>query len=169
MNQCRIPMAQDLHLTNAAQKQNKKNHHMRTIGILVIAALFFAGCKKSEKLPTLDGPGKNVKTIEFSVTTDSLNFTIPIEALSGATEITAKGKITTSLSPECSSYVVLSVGDSVVWHSSFMEASVDFSTSDIRNLVRSTGVDCKLEFFNLTDVHGPFKCAGFFIVTYYGK
>ena len=138
---------------------------MRTIGLLLVV-LCFVGCKKSQELPNRDVPSKNIKTTEFSVTSDSLKFTIPFEVLSGAKEITAKGKLTTSLSPEYSSYVILSIGDSVVWHSSFMEPTVDFCTKDLKNLVRASGIDCTLEFYNISNVHGPFKCAGSIVFTY---
>ena len=139
---------------------------MKTIGILLIAAVCFVGCKKSQELPDRDADSKNVKTTEFTVTSDSLKFTIPIDVLAGAKEITVRGKLTTSLSPEYSSYVILSVGDSVVWHSSFMESTVDFCTKDLRSLLTGKGIDCKLEFSNIASVHGPFKCAGLIVISY---
>ncbi len=139
---------------------------MKTIGILLISILFFAGCKKSQVLPNVDVPSQNIKTTEFSVTSDSLKFTIPFDVISGAKEIKARGKLTTSLSPEYSSYVILSVGDSVVWHSSFMESSVDFCTKDLKSLLTAKGIDCKLEFYNIASVHGPFKCAGSIVISY---
>jgi hypothetical protein len=139
---------------------------MRTIGLLLAITLLFAGCKKNQELPTHDGSSNNVRTSEFSVTSDSPKFIIPIEMMSGAKEITATGRIITSLAPEYSSYVVLSVGDSVVWHSSFMEASVEFKTKDLKRFITGTGVECTLEFFNIPDVHGPFKCSGSILFTY---
>ena len=162
-------MAQDLQLSYAAHFSLRiilKYCQMKTIGILLLTILCFAGCKKSQELPNRNLPDKNVKTTEFSVTSDSLKFTIPIDVMSGAKEIKAKGKLTTSLSPEYSSFVILSVGDSVVWHSSFMESSVDFCTKDLKSLLKGAGIDCKLEFYNIASVHGPFKCAGSIVISY---
>jgi hypothetical protein len=138
---------------------------MRTLGLLLMVVCF-VGCQKSQELPNTSGQSKNVKTIEFAVTSDSLNFTIPLDAATGAKEITIQGKLTTSLSPDYSSYVMLTVQDSVVWHSSFMDASVDFCTKDLKGLVSGSGINCTLEFYNITDVHGPFCCAGSITVCY---
>jgi hypothetical protein len=138
---------------------------MKTIGILLIAAICFTGCKKSQELPSREA-SKTVITTEFSVTSDSLKFIIPIEAKSGVKEITVQGKLTTSLSPEYSSYVMLSVGDSVVWHSSFMASTVDFCTKDLKSLFKGSGINCTLDFYNVENIHGPFKCSGQILVSY---
>jgi hypothetical protein len=135
---------------------------MRTIGILLLASgIAFTGCnKKTQELPVRSGTDRNIKTVDFSVTSDSSSFTIPITMFSGATEIEAQGQLITSLSPGFSSYVILMVGDSVVWHASFMDSSVDFNTRNLKSLIRNSGLPCRLEFYNVDAVHGPFKCTG---------
>lgn len=123
-------MAQDLQLSNATLFLTEykrmfacqKSLNMRTIGLLLLV-ICFVGCKKTDVSPTTPAttaPAKIVRTTEFSVTSDSLKFTIPINLASDAKKITLTGKLTTSLLPENSSYVILSVGNSVVWHSSLM-------------------------------------------------
>jgi hypothetical protein len=132
---------------------------MRTI-VLLLVIVCLAGCKKNQDLPTRETSGNIVKTTQFSVTTDSLKFCIPVDQISGVLEIKAKGTLTTSLSPEYSSYVVLMVGDTVIWYSSFMEPTIEFTTKDLSKFITGSCVECTLEFHNVSNVHGPFQCSG---------
>lgn len=132
---------------------------MKKLGLLLLV-LCFVGCKKSEVVPTMNVPDYKTKTTEFSVTSDSLVFTIPYKDISGAKKITLKGKLSTSLVPETSSYVILSVGGFEVWHSSLMSSNVDFCSKDLKGLIRGSGIECRLEFYQISDVRGPFKCEG---------
>jgi|GEM_PF-3923873 len=132
---------------------------MRTIGLLLLV-ICFVGCKKSEVSPTKDAPVITSKTIDFSVTSDTPVFIIPCKDITGAKRIILKGTITTTLMPEGSSYVIMTVGGASVWHASLLQPAVDFQTDNLRGLIRGSGIDCKLEFYQVSNVQGPYTCVG---------
>jgi hypothetical protein len=128
---------------------------MRTL-IILLLVICLAGCKKTDVAPEKQTPVTMNKTTQFSLTSDSPRFVIPVTDLNNATEIRLEGKITTSMSPEGSSYVILSIGDSSVWHSSFMSPIIDISTSNIKGLISGSGIECTLSFYQISSVSGPY-------------
>lgn len=133
---------------------------MRPIVICLAMVICLAGCKKSNVAPQ-DAATRTVTTsTDFSVTSDSPNFSIPCNINSGAKEIILRGTITTTLSPEATSYVIMSLGDSSIWHSSFMAPVVDFRTKNIRGLIHGSTLDLNLSFYQIASVNGPITFEG---------
>ena len=138
---------------------------MRTLGLLLLV-ICFVGCKKSDVVPSKDTTAKTDKTIAFSVTSDTPTFTIPCSDIGGAKQIILKGTLSTTLMPEGSSYVIMTIGGTAVWHASLMQPTVDFKTENLRGLVRGTGIDCTLDFYQISDIQGPYTCTGSIVCTY---
>lgn len=84
----------------------------------------------------------------------------------GAEQVTLTGTITTTIVPENTSYVIMSVSDTAVWHSSFVQSVLDFKTRDIKGLIHGSGIECNLEFFQIANIQGPFSCQGKIVISY---